>query len=58
MTVRFCGATVKELRMAWQQAVRRGQVRLIRHSTALLYLGEGVPRTAVAARVGGSRATV
>jgi transposase len=46
------------LRLAWQQAVQRGQVRLIRHSTALLSLGEGVPLTEVAARVGVSRATV
>jgi transposase len=58
ITVRFCGATVKELRMAWQQAVQRGQPRLIRHITALLYLGEGVPVTEVAARVGVSRASV
>ena len=58
ITVRFCGATVKELQMVWREAVQRGQPRLIRHVTALLHLGEGLSVAAVAARVGVSRTTV
>jgi transposase len=56
--VAFYGATVKELQMAWQQAVQRGQARLIRHITALLALGAGQPVAKVAERVGVSRAAV
>src|SRR5438067_2215820 len=57
-TVRFCGATVKELRLAWQQAVRQGQRRRVLHITALLSVGEGVAVPEVAERGGVSRATV
>ena len=41
ITVHFCGTTVKQLRRAWQDAVQRGQGRLIRHITALLEVGTG-----------------
>jgi transposase len=56
--VAFYASTVKELRMAWQQAVRRGQRRLVVHITALLHLSEGVAVPAVAERVGVSVSTV
>lgn len=56
--VQFCRATVKELQMAWRQAVQRGQPRLIRHLTALLLLGQGQPVVQVAECVGVSPATV
>ena len=58
ITVRFCGATVKEVQMVWREAVQRGQPRLIRHVTALLYLGDGLSVADVAVRVGVSRTTV
>jgi len=58
ITVRFCGATVKELRLAWHQAVRQGQRRRVLHITALLSVGEGVAVSEVAERVGVSRGTV
>lgn len=44
--------------MAWQQAVQRGQPRLIRHISALLSLSDGLAVAEVATRVGVSRATV
>jgi transposase len=56
--VAFYAATVKELRMAWQEAVRRGQRRLVLRITALLYLGDGLAVAEVAARVGVSASTV
>ena len=56
--VAFYAATVKELQMAWQQAVQRGQSRLIRHITALLYLGDGLSVAEVAVRVGVSASTI
>jgi transposase len=58
ITVRFCGATVKELQLVWREAVQRGQPRLIRHVTALLHLGTGLSVADVAARVGVSQTTV
>jgi DNA-binding transcriptional regulator GbsR (MarR family) len=57
-TVRFGGATVKELQLVWREAVQRGQPRLIRHVSALVYLGDGLSVADVAARVGVSRTTV
>ena len=56
--VAFYPTTVKELRMAWQEAVRRGHRRLVTRITALLYVSEGVAVAEVAERVGVSRATV
>src|SRR5436853_2367489 len=41
ITVHFCGPTVKQLRRAWQDAVQRGQGRLIRQITALLQVSYG-----------------
>jgi transposase len=58
ITVHFCGATVKQLQRAWQEAVRRGQARLIRHISALLEVGRGCPVTKAAAHVGVSAGTV
>ena len=58
ITVHFCGPTVKQLRREWHAAVQRGQSRLIRHITALLEVGAGVPVAAVAERVGVSPSTV
>jgi transposase len=56
--VAFRGATVKELRLAWQQAVRQGHTRLIKRISALLSLSEGVSVAEVAARVGAGESTV
>lgn len=56
--VTFYASTVKELRMAWRQAIRRGQRRLVLRTSALLYLSEGVVVTEVAARVGVGVSTV
>ena len=58
ITVHLCGPTVKQLRHAWQEAVQRGQVRLIRHISALLEVGAGVAIPDVAERVGVSQSTV
>jgi hypothetical protein len=55
ITVHLCGPTVKQLRHAWQEAVQRGQVRLIRHISALLEVGAGVAIPDVAERVGECR---
>ena len=57
-TVHFCGPTVKQLRREWHAAVQRGHSRLIRHITALLEVGAGVPVAEVAERVGVHRSTV
>ena len=57
-TVHFCGPTVKQLQRAWQEAVQRGQSRLIRHLSALLEVGAGVRVATVAAHVGVSASTV
>src|SRR5437764_13976563 len=56
--VHFCGPTVKELRREWHAAVQRGQSRLIRHVSALLEVGAGVPVAEVAEHVGVSPSTV
>jgi transposase len=58
ITVHFCGPTVKRLRCAWQEAVQRGQARLIRHITALVDVGMGHAIAEVAERVGVSVGTV
>jgi hypothetical protein len=52
ITVHFCGPTVKQLRREWHVAVQRGQSRLIRHISAHLEVGAGVPVAEVAQRVG------
>ena len=58
ITVHFCGSTVKELRRAWQDAVQRGQGRLMRHITALLEVGTGGAVAQAAEQVGVSESTV
>lgn len=58
ITVHFCGSTVKQLQRAWQEAVQRGQARLIRHISALLEMGRGCQVAQAAARVGVSTSTV
>jgi transposase len=58
ITVHFCGPTVKQLRREWHAAVQRGHSRLIRHISALLAVGAGVPSAEVAERVGVSASTV
>jgi len=56
--VAFRGATVKELRMAWQQALRQGHKRLVKRITALLHLSEGASAAEAAERVGAGESTV
>ena len=56
--IAFRGATVKELRMAWQQALRQGQGRLVKRISALLHLSDGMAVTEVAERVGAGESTV
>jgi len=56
--VAFYRATVKELRLAWRAAVRRGARRLILRVTALLDLAEGVDVADAAERVGVAESTV
>jgi transposase len=58
ITVHFCGRTVKQLQRAWQEAVQRGQSRLIRLITALLEVGRGGSVAQTAAQVGASESTV
>ncbi len=58
ITVHFYGPTVKQLQHAWQEAVRRGQPRLIRHISALLEIGRGRTVPQAAAQVGVSAGTV
>jgi len=58
ITVHFCGPTVKQLQHAWQEAVRRGQTRLIRHISALLEVGRGRRVATAAAQVGVRASTV
>jgi hypothetical protein len=58
ITVHFCGPSVKQLRRAWQEAVPRGPVRLIRHSSALWEGGAGRASAPTAEHVGISRSTV
>ena len=58
ITVHFCGPTVKQLRRAWQDAVQRGQGRLIRQITALLEVGTGGTVAQAAEHVGVSASTV
>jgi transposase len=58
ITVHFCGPTVKQLRREWHVAVPRGQSRLIRHISAHLEVGAGVPVAEVAQRVGVHGCTV
>jgi transposase len=58
ITVHFCGPTVKQLQRAWQDAVQRGQTRLIRHITALLEVGTGRTVAQAATHVGVSAGTV
>src|SRR5919199_6074579 len=57
ITVHFCGPTVKQLRRAWQDAVQRGQGRLIRQITALLEIGTGGTVAQAAEHVGVSAST-
>ncbi len=56
--VAFRGATVKALRMAWQQAVRAGNTRLVKRISALLHLSDGLTAAEAAARVGAGESTV
>src|SRR5438105_1877128 len=58
ITVHFCGPTVKQLRREWHVAVHRGHSRLIRHLSALLEVGAGVPVAEAAERVGVHGSTV
>lgn len=44
--------------MVWQQAVRRGQGRLVKRVSALLHLSDGMAVAAVAERVGVAESTV
>jgi transposase len=50
--------TVKELRRAWQQALRQGNKRLVKRISALLYVSEGVSVAEAAERVGAGESTV
>jgi transposase len=54
----FCRSTVKRLTEAWQDALRRGERRVVQRATALLLLAEQVPAARVAARVGAGVSTV
>jgi len=56
--IAFRGATVKELRMVWQQAVRAGNGRLVTRISALLHLSDGRSVAEVAERVGAGESTV
>jgi len=56
--IAFRGATIKELRMAWQQALRQGKGRLVKRISALLHLSDGVSVAEVAQRVGAGESTV
>lgn len=56
--VAFYGATVKELRRAWRQAVEQGNRRLVLRLSALLSLSDGATVAEVAARVGVSASSV
>ncbi len=56
--IAFRGATVKELRMAWQQALRQGQGRLVKRISALLHLSDGMAVAEAAERVGAGESTV
>jgi len=56
--IAFRGATVKELRMAWQQALRQGKGRWVTRISALLHLSDGLSVAEVAARVGAGESTV
>ena len=58
ITIRFGGGTVKELNQKLQAAYRKGDGRLIRRITALLWLADGLSATEVAERLGMSRETV
>ncbi len=60
MTIKIAlrGATVKEVRMAWQQALRQGQGRLVKRSSALLHLSDGLTVAEAAQRVGAGESTV
>lgn len=56
--IAFRGATVKELRMAWQQALRQGKGRLVKRISALLHLSDGMAVAEAAERVGAGESTV
>jgi len=56
--VAFRGATVKELRMAWQRALRAGNTRLVKRISALLQVSDGMTAAEAAARVGAGESTV
>jgi len=56
--IAFRGATVKELRERWQQALRQGNGRLVKRISALLHLGDGVAVVEAAERVGAGESTV
>jgi len=56
--IAFRGATVKELRMAWQHALRQGNKRLVTRISALLHLSDGVAVAEAAERVGAGESTV
>ncbi|MCA1599677.1 MAG: IS630 family transposase [Chloroflexi bacterium] len=56
--IAFRGATVKALRMAWQQALRAGNKRLVTRISALLHLSDGRAVAEVAERVGAGESTV
>jgi len=58
ITIVFRGATVKELRMAWQQALRQGKGRLVKRICALLHLSDGMAVAEAAERVGAGESTV
>jgi len=56
--VTFYGETVKELRRRWQEAVRRGQKKLILQVSALIAVGEGRSVEETAEHVGVGVSTV
>jgi len=58
ITIAFRGATVKELRTAWPQALRQGKGRLVKRISALLHLSDGLSVAEVAARVGAGESTL
>ncbi len=58
ITIALRGATVKELRRAWQQALRQGKGRLVKRISALLHLSDGLSVAEVAQRVGAGESTV
>lgn len=58
ITIALRGATVKELRRAWKQALQAGNKRLVTRISALLHLSDGLAVAEAAQRVGAGERTV